>query len=139
MIYKCKWFAIHELVPPHIFKLRGNKAWQLLDEKALITLDRLREKYGPITVNNYFWGGEREWSGLRTSDSPYYSETSQHTFGRAFDCLFKRQSVGKVRNDILLSPNELVFKYINAIELDTDWLHFDTRNCLRVSTFIPVK
>ena len=135
MIYKCKWFAIHELVPRHIFELRGEKAWQLLDEKALRTLDALRERYGSIKVNDYYWGGEREWSGLRTPGNLYYSQTSQHTFGRAFDCLFKKESAGKIRNDILLNPNHETFKYINAIELNVSWLHFDTRNCLRVATF----
>lgn len=59
-----------------------------MDERLLTTLDRLCTRFGPITVNNYYWGHEREWSGLRTADSPFYSPFSQHTFGRAADCLF---------------------------------------------------
>lgn len=137
MIYKCVHFAIHELVPRRIFEARGEKAWQLLDVNALITLDRLREKYGPITVNNYYWGGEREWSGLRTPNSPFYSLTSQHTYGRAFDCLFAETTADKVRTDLLINPNGLVAEFINTIEMGTSWLHFDTRNCLRIKTFKP--
>ena len=68
--YRCRHFAIHELVPPLVLEDRGDRAWQLLDERLLATLDRLRDRYGPVTVNNYQWDGEREWSGLRTPDSP---------------------------------------------------------------------
>ena len=59
-MYRCNHFAIHELVPRNIFKDRGEKAWELLDDRLLITLDRLRERYGPMTVNNSYWDKERE-------------------------------------------------------------------------------
>ncbi len=65
-MYRCKHFSIHGLVPPDVFNERQEKAWELLDERLLITLNRLRERYGPITVNNYYWGNDREWSGQRT-------------------------------------------------------------------------
>jgi len=47
----CKHFKIQELVPPAVFDARGERAWELLDERMLITLDKLRERYGPVTVN----------------------------------------------------------------------------------------
>ena len=134
-MYKCEYFAIHELVPPHIYKQWGERAWQFLDVRALRTLDYLRRKYGKITVNNYIWGGEREWSGLRTPDSPYYSETSQHTYGRAFDCLFHTAHIDKVRQDILSKPDE--FPHINCIEMNVSWLHFDVRNSERIKMVYP--
>ena len=87
-MYICKHFKIQELVPPEVFKIRGEKAWELLDERALITLDAIRNRYGTTIVNDYDNGGKRKWSGLRTSESPYFSPYSQHTFGRAFDCVF---------------------------------------------------
>ena len=40
-MYKCENFSIHELVPPNVFYNRGEKAWELLDERLLITLDSL--------------------------------------------------------------------------------------------------
>lgn len=61
-MYKCSHFKIQELVPPAIFEARGEKAWELLDERLLITLDRLRDRFGPITVNNWHSGKDREWS-----------------------------------------------------------------------------
>ena len=135
--YKCKHFAIYELVPEHIYKKYGEFAWCFLDTNALITLDKLRQRFGPMTVNNYKWGGSRNWSGLRTSGSPYYSPTSQHSFGRAFDILFKSTHIDKVRNTILADKDHEDFELINSIELGTLWLHFATDNCKRIRTFHP--
>jgi hypothetical protein len=126
---------LHELVPPAVYRERGQRAWQLLQTTALLALDNLRDRYGPITVNNWYWHGPREWSGLRTPESPYYSPYSQHTFGRAFDCIFDGVTAEEVRRDILNNPSDYAFVSITAIELGTSWLHFDTRNVQRIYTF----
>jgi hypothetical protein len=136
-MYKCNHFKTHELVPNSVYEKRGERAWQLLDERLLITLDRLRERYGSTTVNNWYWGKDREWSGLRTKESPYYNPFSQHTFGRAADCLFADISADEVRQDILASPNDSAFEYIGSVELGVSWLHFDVRNCERIMTYTP--
>lgn len=136
-MYQCMHFKIQELVPPAIYESRGEKAWELLDEQLLISLDRLRDRYGPITVNNWHAGKDREWSGLRTPDSPYYSATSQHTFGRAADCIFHRTDAESVRRNMLADPDDPAFELINSIELGVSWFHFDVRNCARVKAFHP--
>jgi hypothetical protein len=136
-MYKCKHFQIHELVPKKTFQQRGEAAWQLIDDRLLFTIDSLRALYGSITINNYNWGGNRQWSCLRTSDSPYYSPYSQHSFGRAADCIFKNVSTDKVRQDILKNPDKEEFKYINAVELKVSWLHVDIRNVDRIFAFNP--
>lgn len=136
-MYTCEFFAIHELVPKSVFEQRGESAWEFLDERLLRSLDLLRDRFGHMTVNNYFWGEEREWSGLRTPESPFYSPFSQHTFGRAADCLFAEVAAVEVRQFILARPNDPAYRFISAIELDTDWLHFDVRNTERIKTFRP--
>ncbi len=136
-MHVCKHFAIHELVPQQVYEERGEKAWELLDDRLLVTLDALRERFGPMTVNNYFWGGDREWSGLRTPESPYYSPYSQHTFGRAADCLFKDIKADQVRQYILARPSDPNYRYVNSVEMDVSWLHFDVRNCERIKTYYP--
>jgi len=139
-MYKCTHFIIEELVSPGTFKARGNKAWQLMDENLLITLDKLREKYGSMTINNWKWNGDREWSGLRTVDSPWFSTYSQHSFGRAADIIFKSVTAESVRQDILDNPTDPTFKLINSFEEGTSWLHIDVRNVDRILTFpIPLK
>ena len=45
-MYICKHFDIFELVPEEIFKGRGQKAWELLDDRLLITIDALRGHLG---------------------------------------------------------------------------------------------
>jgi len=138
--YTCKHFIIQELVDPDTYKIRGNKAWQLLDDRLLRTLDNLRERYGSITINNWKWNGERKWSGLRTAGSPWHSTYSQHSFGRAADCLFKDITAQEVRDDITANPHNPTFQFINSYEDNTSWLHFDVRNCDRILTYpIPLK
>ena len=128
-------FLIEELVPKKVHNERGGKAWELLDDRLLITLDQLRDEYGSITINDWLWGGINEWRGLRTPDSSWYRPYSQHTFGRAADCIFNDINVDKVRDDILKYPDR--FPCINSIELDVSWLHFDVRNCDRIKTYMP--
>lgn len=136
--YRCQFFPkIQELVPPAVYRDRGEEAWQLLDSRLLVTLDNLRFKYGSIIVNDYLWNGKRSQSGLRTPESGYYSPYSQHTFGRAADCLFRETSVDRVREDILTDPDRPEFKYINAVELEVSWLHIDVRNVDRILAFRP--
>ena len=164
-MYRCKHFKIEELVPPSIARDHGERSWQFLDQRALKTLDKLRDKFGKIIVNDYSFGGRNKYRGFR----PHYCHVgaiqSQHRFGRAFDCTFmdldstsqersesgvennpdstelhlpavagdEVRSVEDIRQYILDHPKE--FRYINAVELDTPWLHFDVRNCDRILTF----
>jgi len=132
-MYKCKHFFIQELVPKKVYQERGEAAWELLDDRALKTLDAIREQFGITIVNNWHKGGNRMWSGLRTPDSPWYSPYSQHTLGRAFDCVFNDISAEYVRCYILSHKDE--FKYIRGVELGTSWLHFDVRNSQAIKTF----
>lgn len=132
-MYKCKHFKIQELVPPKVYKVRGEKAWELLDERGLVTLDALRDHYGTCIVNNWANGGKRKWSGLRTHESSYYSPYSQHSFGRAFDCIFPNTTAENIRKEIL--ADRTLFPFISGLELGTSWLHFDCRNTDKIKVF----
>jgi len=132
-MYIPQHFSIEELVPIDVFEERGTKAWELLDDRMLITLDQLREEYGSITINDWKWNGDNQWRGLRTPDSPYYRQYSQHTFGRAADCIFNDTKIEVVREDIQANVDK--FPCISSIELNTSWLHFDVRNCNRIKTY----
>lgn len=124
-------FDVHELVPRHVYLDRGQKALQLLDPRGLIFIDYLRDMFGRATINNYMWGGDREWSGLRTYGSPYYSRYSQHPFGRAFDILFEEYSAVEVR--MWLEDNVGRWQKATGVKSITleegvDWVHVDFRN-----------
>ncbi|HSH50934.1 MAG TPA: hypothetical protein VK982_04340, partial [Bacteroidales bacterium] len=64
------------------------------------------------------------WSGIRTSDSSYYSQTSQHTWGRASDKIFKDATAQEVREYIKGMYEELS---ITCIEENVSWVHSDVR------------
>ncbi|MBI9113252.1 peptidase M15 [Maridesulfovibrio ferrireducens] len=142
-IYKPNHFRIEELVYPEFYeahKHRGELMWMAFDQRALITLDWLRETYGPITVNDWLWGGPFKYSGLRPFDCEEGSELSQHKFGRAFDCKFKNVTADEVRADMrrvgCMEPKvnrdslPLRYRYIRRIEEfpGMSWFHFDTGN-----------
>jgi hypothetical protein len=96
----------------------------LLDERLIKSDQGLRNTFGPVTINNWWDGGERNWSGIRTPDSPYYSPTSQHTSGRASDKLFSRISAYEVREFIKAMHFSLG---ITCIEDNVSWVHSDVR------------
>ena len=130
-MYKCKHFKAHELVPPAIYDKFGERSFMFLDDRLLKLCDALREEFGSATINNYKWGGDRVASGLRSPDSPYYSPTSQHSFGRAVDILFKDYSAERVRS--VIKDDSTIWKNgtgLNSITLEdgVSWLHIDIRN-----------
>ena len=134
-MYKCEHFKIQELVPPQVYNDRGDLAWELLDDRALRTIDCLRADYGTCIINNWSYGGERMWSGLRTVESPYYSPYSQHSFGRAFDCIFTKVTAEQIRQDIV--QGRRFYPDISGMELNTSWLHVDVRNTVKIKMFNP--
>jgi len=135
MHYIPSYFGISELVPPSVHNERGEKAWELLDPLLLESIDAVRKMFGPMVINNWASGGDRQWSGLRTPDSPYYSKYSQHSFGRAADMLPQDADVNEIRSYIILNPAK--FPLITGIELNVSWLHIDVRNTKGVKTFNP--
>ena len=127
--YKCRYFDIKELVPPEVYYALGEKAWSLFDDRALITLDELREAFGACTVNDWSFGGKFTESGLRVADCKHYSQFSRHSFGAAFDCKFKDFTPQEVQEIIMADPTK--FKHISRIESTNKtlaWLHFDVGN-----------
>ena len=96
-----------------------------LIDNRLITADQsLRNHFGVVTINNWWDKGNRNWSGLRTPDSSYYSPTSQHSFGRASDKLFKDATPEEIRTYIKKHWKELG---ITCIEDKVNWTHSDVR------------
>jgi hypothetical protein len=102
-----------------------------IDDRLLRFDDFLREQFGPITINNWYWDGDREWSGYRPPDSPYFSQYSQHSFGRASDKIFQNVEAEEVR--VWLKQNVDIWQQktgVKSITLENkvSWVHSDTRN-----------
>lgn len=128
MFYQCKYFKIYELVDKPTFDQWGDRAWQFFNPLLLMSLDALREFYGVgITVNNWYWEGRFSQRGLRNPSSTVGATFSQHRLGNAIDCDVKGIDPKKVREDIVLYKDTL-FPYINCLEGNINWVHFDCRN-----------
>jgi len=137
---KSNKFKIHELVPLRLFNtIHPDVLWDMLDDRLIETIDKLKEifPHGSMTINNYMWGGDRGWSGLRTKDSSYYSPTSQHSLGKAVDIIFSEYTTEEVRQYIL--NNSDLFPHITRIEEDVSWLHIDLKYTGKsgITTFKP--
>lgn len=127
MSYRPKHFTIQELVAPNIYDDFGDKAWDMLDPKLLRALDKLREKFGAITVNNWRTGGPYKESGLREQSTKTGAPKSAHKRGMAADCKPFECTVHEVYAYILENPHE--FPEIRRVENITHtptWLHIDT-------------
>lgn len=89
----------------------------------------IRNRHGAITINNWFTGGNRHWSGLRIPESSYYKFLSQHGgFCNGSDSLSADSTAEEVRQDIKDNYIE-VYKPLGltCIESDVSWLHKDCR------------
>lgn len=119
-------FKIEELVDKATFEKFGDNAWLFLDKTALITLQQLRNTFGPLTVNDWHWGGNFEYSGFRHPQCSIGAKLSQHKFGRAFDVKSTDFSAQEMQDYILAYPEK--FPYITRMENaehTKKWLHFD--------------
>lgn len=149
--YTPKYLKPHELVD----KATYNKAksmgklhyiyWQF-NPLVLITADMLRERFGAVTVNNWYTGGSFQERGLRSSSTSTGATFSAHKVGAALDCNFKDASAAEVRRvmrelgcfkpgfrDNITKESEC-FKHIGRIEntqngKQISWFHFDICNC----------
>ena len=133
---KSKYFKIHELIPKALYEKYGERAWRYVDVRLIESIDKLKEHFnlGTMTINNYGFGGSREWSGIRTADSKYYSIGSQHSYGSAFDIVFSDYTAEEVRHYIV--DNRHLFPFINGLELNVSWVHLDVRNEDQLITFL---
>jgi len=130
---RSKHFEIQELIPKEVYDIHGQNAWVFVCPKLIASIDTIKERFpeGTMTINNWLWGGDREWSGLRTPDSKWYSKTSQHSLDlkklifKATDSVFSKYETDIIRQDIINNPD--IYPHIKGIELGVSWLHIDTR------------
>lgn len=137
MYYKPKYFSVKELVSPKTYEEEGESALRLLDSGLLKDLDIIRECADePIIINDWSWGGNYKESGLRTKGDTYYSPTSGHALGKAFDIKLASWLKGDYSRDadwlrglIMDLKDSGKLKYLTELEMLTDsWCHVGSRN-----------
>lgn len=132
--YIPEYFCPQEYVSKAVYAAKGNRVLRYIDTRILITSDQLRRKFGPTTINNWHANGNRQYSGLRMSGDPHFSLWSDHSWGRAIDCLFSEYSAQEIRDYIEAHPEE--FPHITFIEegKNITWLH---AGCPNLANFHP--
>lgn len=139
--YRTKYFQLRELVNPVLLKtLPESTLWSLFDDRLLRMADKIREKYGPCTVNA---SGLTD-CGLRDINSTTGAKYSAHKIGRALDIHIrsielqwagnrtaKTAQYNRVREQLLADDDFDILnfeqnskEYPNGIP----WLHVDTNN-----------
>ena len=134
-MYKCEYFDIKELVPESMYQKYGELSWQFFDVNLLKVLDRLREQFGPLHVNNWYNDGPFSQRGIRDFDYGGIDNRSLHKFGKAVDFHSNTVCSEDIREYILNYKDE--FPEIGGMELGTSWVHIDTRNVDGIITFRP--
>lgn len=125
-MYIPKHLIIQEIVPRDLYDMFKDpvQLFALFDEQVLMGADWLRNRYGPMTCNNWHLGGDFKWSGFRTTESPHYSPGSMHSVGKALDLKFSKFSAEEIRANL---RNLEYVPHITRIEDGVSWLHIDTK------------
>lgn len=137
--YEPRHFGIKELVPQGTYSrmrercLTKDEAIKrllgLFDSRLLYTLDCLREHFGVrMHINNWQWGGDRNYSGFRPADCKIGAKHSQHRYGRAADIIIPNGEYDAEHMRLKIFENNILFPYITYMEDGVDWLHVDCRN-----------
>lgn len=127
-MYKSKYFKLYELLPKELYK-NEEEGWSFIDERLLITIDKIRELLGvPLTCNNWYWGGKRNYSCVRTKNSAEYRYGSYHSLRddrkvMAIDVISTKMTAQEMRDKI--KENAKSLPYPIRLEKGCSWLHCD--------------
>lgn len=129
-MFTLKHFKPFEFVDKEIYKKRGDKSIEMMDLEILEAIDYIREELDlPVTINNWYWGGNYDGRGYRWDNKtlhPEYSNTSQHN-GKAIDFTVSGMSAEDVNDWITKNRNHPKLRAIRFIEMGKTWTHIDSR------------
>ena len=139
--YIPKYFKLFEVlseVDYKHFKNKGWLSWKYFNPKLLKAMDFIREYTGEkIFINNWKFGGNLNWCGLRTKNCDMDNYKSRHFFGCAMDLHVlgydSSEKYDKLRNKLLELP--VFLELINEIEFGINWLHIGIGNHEKVEKY----
>jgi len=128
------YFIIQELVDPTVYNKYGEMSWKFIDDRLLECLLIVRQELNaPISINNWFYGGNFTQRGLRHNMSPLVSTKnklylSAHIFGKAVDFDVSGMTAVDVRKWIVDNPKKFPYKIRLERNLNgkpITWVHLD--------------
>lgn len=129
-IHGSKYFDVREWVDQRTWSIMGVGAAQLIDPTIIRVFDLLREKSGPIKVNDWHTGGRFKASGFRAIWEKTGGQLSQHRCGRAADVKSKKYKPGQLLSIIMQHKAEFMaagLTCIESLQFTPTWLHLDCR------------
>jgi len=147
-----KNFDIREFVPKSIWDRFGENSTWFIDEKTVKVAEFYKDfftkyykiRHGDklktviIKINDWKWGGSKQYSGFRPPDCKVGAPLSQHRFKSAFDCEIilvfhngERQEADYKEIHKVIREYEDTFlengvSRIEDVKIATGWLHTDT-------------
>lgn len=117
-----KNFYLDEYIPKETYLQAETKEEliNLIDPRLFESDQMLRDVFGSATINNWWVGGNRNYSGWRPVNCKIGAKGSDHKFGKASDKVFKNFSAKDVRVYIRKNFKKLG---ITKIEDDITWVH----------------
>lgn len=127
-----KYFDLHEVVPRSILDRWGSRAKEFLSPTLPDGIDFIREFFDtPMLINNWYWGGDLQYRGLRPFNSSVGASMSQHKFGRAVDFNLTGYTPDEIRAIIIENKDKFLAKGWTTLESGVyapTWVHIDMRN-----------
>jgi hypothetical protein len=129
MIIKPTYFDLEELVCQNVFKKYGEFAWNFLDPRLLLNIERIRARIGrQIIINNWRSGGDFSQRGLRCNlcslvNSKKELYMSAHILGKAVDFNVDGLLAEEVR--VWIYENKRLWPYPMRLERGVSWVHLD--------------
>jgi len=134
-MYKPKFFKAYELVPREIYQTKTeDEIFAMFNPAILRAIDRIRQRLGKVTINNWKNGGSFSQRGFRT----HPKTGSQHCIGNGLDFDVAGMTAKQVRNYIKYHEKE--FPEIKRMEDDVSWVHIDGKEhnkCEGIYLFKP--
>lgn len=124
-------FHLEEFIPKEVYDQYGPSSIWFIDPVLIDLMQKLREDLGrSITINNWKWGGPRNYSGFRPMSYEKGGKLSQHRFGRACDFLVKDIAPIEVYEFIMEREQDylpLGLTTIEDVRFTPTWNHIDIR------------
>jgi hypothetical protein len=124
-------FELREFIDPVTYKELGDKSIEKIDKRLIDIAELLRTLTGkPVTINNWFNGGQYKESGLRRMDSPTGAKRSAHKEGKAIDCKVSGMTVAAVHALVMAHEKEFYdagVRQMEDISFTPTWTHLGTR------------
>jgi hypothetical protein len=124
-------FFLDEFINPNDYAKYGAKSIALVDNRLFKIAQYFRTELGlPVTINNWYTGGQYKESGLREQNTTTGAKLSAHKNGLAIDIKVKGMSGQQMYAWAKSRAKELYELGVRRIETPTltpTWLHLDLK------------